>query len=253
MNTNWLSFIFLLFLTTVLSQNEGNTTIDNNSVIVPETRIRNGDNINISQANYYVVVLCGGRGGGTLVRRNKVITAAHCVDETCTRNKVRVVVGLNALSNLPNGKTYRAKSIRIHPMYKKPAQGVSPYDIAVITLSEKVALNNRVGLINYAFNVPPIGAYLTVVGYGNINLDGVKPERLQRTRLRIIERPGTQIITEVQSSSVLKGDSGGPAIYNNRLAGVVSGYTSRNGIVETNIFVAVGKKAILTFIRRNIP
>ncbi|XP_071053070.1 trypsin-like [Onthophagus taurus] len=250
MNTNWLSFIFLLFLTTVYSQNEGN---ENNSVSVPETRIKNGDNINISEANYYVVVLCGGRGGGTLVRRNKVITAAHCVDETCTRNDVRVVVGLNALSNLSNGETYRAASIRIHPKYEKPAQGVSPYDIAVITLSEEVVLNDRVGLINYAFNVPPIGAYLTVVGYGRISLDGVRPERLQRTQLRIIESPGTQIITEVQSSSILKGDSGGPAIYNNRLAGVVTGYTIQNGILETNIFVAVGHNAILTFIQTNVP
>nr|XP_022904649.1 chymotrypsin-2-like [Onthophagus taurus]XP_022908540.1 chymotrypsin-2-like [Onthophagus taurus] len=257
MNTNNCIYFILLLCLSVHSKTKDKfldvqeKLNNNNSYIKHDKRIRNGQNIDITAANYYVYVICHqSHCGGTLVKQNKVVTAGHCVD-SCTSSQFQIAVGLNDLSQLSQAKKYRANSIRLHPRYNK--QHPFPYDVAVITLSQNVALNDKVGTINYVREIPPLLRTLTVVGYGFINTKGQQPRKLQRGQVRIVKKDRTQLFTQALiGSSVLPGDSGGPAIYNNQLAGIISGTRSLNNIIFQNLFVAVGHPDIYDFIRDNM-
>ncbi|XP_022914116.2 chymase-like [Onthophagus taurus] len=248
---------FLLFVTTAQSQIKNNSTIifpfesyENVSFITDDKRIGNGYTIDIAYANFYIYVSCPHKScGGTLVRRNKVITAAHCVD-SCNFRQFEFTVGLNSLSELSVAKKYKAKSIKIHPKYA----GSRPYDIAVATLKQNVELNYKVGTINYANIIPPVGGWLCIYGYGLINLNKERPNNLQKGAANIIDVKGTLILTQAQfGSSALPGDSGGPALYNNQLVGVISGYTHCGNTPLTNCFVAVAHPEVMKFIRKYAP
>nr|XP_022914115.1 chymotrypsin-2-like [Onthophagus taurus] len=233
-------------------ENHHNASFNNH-----DKRIRSGETIDITQAKYYVYMKCSGtQCGGTLVRRNKVITAAHCVMD-CHVNDFTIAVGLNSIYEYNSARKYRASSIVMHPNYNRQAK--FPYDIAVVTLTQDVELNNRVDLINYATSLPPVGNFVTVVGYGMI--DGLKEGptsiKLQRANLKVIYYKQTCFYTEVvgpRGPTILPGDSGGPAVYNGLLTGVVSGYfwTNQN-IIYQNAFAGIGDPQILNFIRRYAP
>ncbi|CAK6443442.1 unnamed protein product [Pipistrellus nathusii] len=81
--------------------------------------------------------------GGTLVRRNWVMTAAHCVDNGMT---FRVVVGDHNLSQNDGTEQYvNVQKIVVHP-YWNSNNVAAGYDIALLRLAQSVTLNNYVQL-----------------------------------------------------------------------------------------------------------
>ena len=78
--------------------------------------------------------------GGTIIAKNLVITAAHCVDHI-DKNELFIQMGHSDLKSSIIKKE-KAKSILIHPQWY--ADRVYAYDIALLRLSKDIEFNNFV-------------------------------------------------------------------------------------------------------------
>ncbi|MBB5805257.1 secreted trypsin-like serine protease [Saccharothrix ecbatanensis] len=93
----------------------------------------------VSTSTYpWVVYLTTSTGsqfcGGTLVRANKVVTAAHCVSGR-TASSTRVVHGRDDKQSTA-GRVVTVSRIWVHPSYRTASSG---YDVAVLTLGTSIS------------------------------------------------------------------------------------------------------------------
>ncbi|XP_068121228.1 chymotrypsin-like elastase family member 1 [Hyperolius riggenbachi] len=161
--------------------------------------------------------------GGSLIRVNRVLTAAHCVDRVAT---YRVVLGEHDLSN--NEGTEQAISvstIRIHASWNTN-NGAAGYDIAVLHLASSATINSYVRLAS----LPAEGTILahnhscTISGWGRLSTGGSSPSILQQAPLPVVAHStcstrsfwGTTVKTTMVcaggngTQAGCDGDSGGP-------------------------------------------
>ncbi|XP_037823578.1 seminase-like [Lucilia sericata] len=212
------------------------------SKIVPTPRIAGGDAINITEAKFMVQVVTETRCGGSLVTPLHVITAAHCV-EGIQHSAVTVIGGATYLNK--DGIRRNIDTIYLPKEYDNID---SSADIAVLRLSSPLTGPN-VATIELCNSQWEGGDFLKVYGWGAIfekEIPGyIKNEILLiqhipvPTQLHVVEVPAlTADICEKLFRNVSPnvyfcagipgkkdscgGDSGGPAVYNNQLCGVVS-------------------------------
>ncbi|MBK04396.1 MAG: hypothetical protein CL920_35860 [Deltaproteobacteria bacterium] len=170
---------------------------------------------------------------GTLIRRQLVVTAAHCVDAINRYGIQNIQFRVDFTD--PN-QTFRSEYHSLqqtvnHPQYK--AGSGANYDIAVLILRNKVTNVTPIIPNTTAMDTKWIGTTVRVVGYGliqtrpkqradqkyaaNIPLFQINP----RSFIHYDEKTAV-----AQRKSACHGDSGGPALYtvNGRIA--VMGVTS---------------------------
>jgi trypsin len=179
--------------------------------------------------------------GAALIKKNVVVTAAHCVEGA---NKgSRVVLGSN-LANVPTEKTVTVRAIISHPKYKGTQSTELFNDIAVLILDEydAAAFDNPVAPIelNRDSTLPESNGTVKVIGWGNTTSHG----NLMKDELREVTVPTVSIEkckasnqdvndTQICSGDLdqggidsCQGDSGGPLVTTKDgktyLAGVVS-------------------------------
>ncbi|WP_066727016.1 S1 family peptidase [Sphingomonas pituitosa] len=102
--------------------------------------------------------------GGSIVSKDLVITAAHCVDEGTPEQAVDVVVGATKLAT--EGKRVAVQSIWIDPDYNKGQYRA--HDVAVLKLTEDVsALTDPIDIANEADDAALTeGRSVRVTGWG---------------------------------------------------------------------------------------
>ncbi|WP_328996493.1 serine protease [Kribbella sp. NBC_01245] len=166
--------------------------------------------------------------GATLVKANKIVTAAHCLTQPV--NTYTAIQGRDDLK-VKNGKTSK-----ISKVWKDPLYGKEPgHDVAVLTLA-KPFTGVPVLALETSEAADVEGAKAVVYGWGNTQ--GTGPEE-------VFQKVDAPVLGDAYCSDVYaendyvakgeicggfkeggkdscQGDSGGPLVLNGRLFGVVS-------------------------------
>jgi len=164
--------------------------------------------------------------GGSLIDRDSVLTAAHCV-KGIRKQPLRVTVGRTVLTS-GQGQTRRVARKSIHPRF----DGVTSltYDAAVLTLNKPVDSITPIRLADIAQNpLENPGRLATIAGWGNTirqpaNGDNGSnyPDRMREARVPIIsdararDAYGRHYVGALmvgagkKGKDTCNGDSGGP-------------------------------------------
>jgi trypsin len=166
--------------------------------------------------------------GATLVKANKIVTAAHCVTQPMST--------YTAIQGRDNLNTTTGRTSKISKIWKDPQYGQVPgHDVAVLTLSTPFTGVATLPLES-SRSADAVGAQSTVYGWGNT--EGTGPaDRFQKVLVPVL---GDAHCSDVYAAydyvsngeicagykqggkDSCQGDSGGPLVLNGRLFGVVS-------------------------------
>jgi secreted trypsin-like serine protease len=164
--------------------------------------------------------------GGSLIDRDSVLTAAHCVTGTrglpVAPGPLRITVGRTVL-NSDQGQKRRVSRIFIHPRYN--GDTVTTYDAAVLKLSSPVSGIAPVKLATAAQDyLEEPGRKATVAGWGSTSAlpPGSFPDRMREVQVPIVSDtqaqqtlhqefvPRLMVAAGRTGKGPCVGDSGGP-------------------------------------------
>lgn len=201
---------------------------------VPAGAVVGGDPTPIGRFGY-AVYLTNAEGkqfcGGSLVKANKVVTAAHCVDGWDPAD-LRVVAGRADKAALGTGTTVKVTSYWVHPEWEISFHGA---DLAVLTLSHNLWYS-QIALATPAdqkLYVP--GTDARVLGWGAECFDCPASPVLRTALIKVIGSPYCNSLYEEYTPTMhvcaglplggrgtCQGDSGGPLVAGGKLIGVTS-------------------------------
>ncbi|GAA0578841.1 serine protease [Kribbella sandramycini] len=166
--------------------------------------------------------------GATLVKPNKLVTAAHCVEEPIAT--YTAIQGRDDLTK-SNGKTSKIAKIWKDPLYGKEAG----HDVAVVTLKTPFTGVPTLPLETKR-SADAVGSKPTVYGWGNTQVE----DQVDQFRKVVVPVLGDAYCKQAYADEgyvangeicagyknggkdSCQGDSGGPLVLNGRLFGVVS-------------------------------
>ena len=196
--------------------------------------------------------------GGSLVKKNFVVTAAHCSDFV-TAGQVQVLTGTQDLDG--SGVRRNVTSITIHPNWDPRT---NDFDVAVWQLSTN-ATGIPVALI--ASSDPSVGTKLLATGWGDTKSSPQFPIALQQVKVPLVSTADCNDADSYKGAitnrmicaglaaggkDTCQGDSGGPLTSGSNF-GVLTGITSfGKGCAlpeKFGVYTHVSNNSIRTFIK----
>ncbi len=192
--------------------------------------------------------------GGTLVKANVVVTAAHCSDFV-TAGQVQVLTGTLNLDG--TGTRRDVVSIAIHPNWNP---NTFDYDVAVWTLSSSTS---GIPFASLASADPAVGVNQLITGWGALTEGGSFPINLRKATVPIVSRTNCNDrnsyngqITERMICAGFdrggvdscQGDSGGPMAQGSTLTGIVSWGTGCARRNKFGVYTRVSNASVRNFI-----
>lgn len=208
-------------ITTIGQQQQQDVNEAPKPIHTDEMHIIGGADAAFNDYPYFVSVESFGhhRCGGTLIRRDIVLTAAHCDP---TGFPFAVTIG-----------NFKAKVIEriVHPEFNSPRVGAN--DVALLKLDQLVPDN--VELAPLAIHSPPEGSWLTVIGMGTTTIDTYSASStLQKVSLQVLPaaqcsnaygnfyNDASMLCAAAPGRDSCRGDSGGPLLSDTHQIGLVS-------------------------------
>lgn len=199
----------------------GLCTADCGKTYVKQSRIVNGDNAK-EGAWPWIASLQHGTGhfcGGSLIKPNWVLTAAHCVAYIKENNMKRWSVKLGAHNHKNQEASVQRigiKRVIVHPDY---SDNTLKADFALLELTSSATLNKRVQLICMPKpGYPSMSAKCYMAGWGYTSYPGKVTHLLQQAQLPLVSSSKCRWQREAvcvglgteTGTNACRGDSGGP-------------------------------------------
>ena len=154
--------------------------VEDSATNYKEMRIIGGQDANQSRYGFMVSLedKFGHFCGGTLVRPDTVISAAHCGG-----GSMWVRVGAHDISNQNEGKSIKVSKQIIHNKYNADK---TDFDYMVLILDEPVPAGTAMAKLHRKDDLAD-GDSLQVIGWGNTNANGFRPaDELQHVEVKYI-------------------------------------------------------------------
>ncbi|XP_054728596.1 serine protease SP24D-like [Anastrepha obliqua] len=167
--------------------------------------------------------------GGSIIKSNYILTAAHCVVETGTTPYAAEYFTIRAGTHnrIAGGVIIQVKRVVVHQGYSSVTN-----DLALLELAEHLTFSEKIQPIQLASAEVPAGSEVIISGWGLLENNGdTLPIILQWNRVEALSK--SQCLRKILISSdalicldhpsgagACNGDSGGPATYNGELVGV---------------------------------
>lgn len=183
-----------------------------------------------------LINICNGICGGTLISRDYVIIAAHCVD-TKNAADITLIAGMHNRASTAETVTRQVRSVQaiyVHPQYDT-INNIN--DIGILSVSKPFIFNKHAQPACLPGGEPKPNDKVVIAGWG--------AQAFARTRNDIIKQADTKVVDKcdfwwaaldsskqicvanyVDGSSACQGDSGGPVLAQNNGQHVVSGVAS---------------------------
>ncbi|XP_043262061.1 chymotrypsin-1-like [Colletes gigas] len=165
--------------------------------------------------------------GGSIIARNVILTAAHCITTGSSNiNNMTVVTG--TIYRTKGGESHKVSAM----YYLKNYDGSR--DLGIVKIADNIRFNDRQRSVALATTRPPANAYAVVSGWGGTTSTPpfMPADRQQYLNVKMLSpqdcrKEYSDITTEVCTVStsdqgICSGDSGGPLVYKGEVVGVVS-------------------------------
>jgi secreted trypsin-like serine protease len=181
--------------------------------------------------------------GGSIIRKNWVLTAAHCVDDGVA-SEYKILAG-TIINNFGAGSVHQVKKLIYHEDYADFKN-----DIALMQIVDEFPLDATRKIIEFGTHEIPDGDDVIVSGWGRESTGGNLPQKL---KWNILKKYNDDECTEVtgidrglicllspQNNGVCNGDSGGPAVHNDKVVGVANFVMNGCGSEYPDAYAKVG-------------
>lgn len=146
---------------------------------------------------------------GTLISKNLVLTAAHCVDRIKPA-KVIISFSTEVTENFNPETMRKVKAIKAHDRY---GLGSRLNDVALIVIEDVApATAKSIEILEPKYNLV-VGQSMLLAGFGvTDDKNQTAPTALQQVRVKLVKILDTILVTnQTEGGGACNGDSGGPA------------------------------------------
>ncbi|KAG5672956.1 hypothetical protein PVAND_003043 [Polypedilum vanderplanki] len=194
-----------------------------------DKKIIDDTSTSIEKHSYLVSILFNGKHicGGSLIKKNFVLTAAHCIP-ILHHSHYSIRYGSNKVNS--GGTVTKVTDITIHHNYN--ASTPFDYDIAILKTSNPIEGVNVIPIsiaVEEEYDIP-----FMLVGWGALNSDETASNQLLEANVKMINRKTCQkmyvnkkitdrmICAAANGKDACHGDSGRSVAHNGGLVGIVS-------------------------------